>query len=586
MDERTKYDKTIKKLQDDMPIIKNKISCAYIGLTLLETVIKLLDLVFESLSLSSPEPKGKKELIIMEDTKHKRDSQVVDTQILCFSESNNKLREYNTATSLCQSFECLTGDNELTYKKYKKKFNALDTRINGADNLLIQTKEGQNLISLPGRELLEEYKVIEHTNVLEIQVPKTLQHGYICIGTSEYKKTFTKAYLRDNYDQGNFPLVLIGEQGSGKTTFICNYSHDIQSRNEGAIVLDFIKNCELSSSIERNTPSDKLIVLDMSDIYQVQGFGYNELKPKSNNYLDLLDIANRKSLYIQMLVDALNVGGDPLSSSMDRYLSAASNVVFLNANASFKDVVRCLNDYEYRERCINEVPKKLVNILDDEISALKELNEYTKDSNVVIGTRSVKVDGINHRINLLKKDLRLKMMFNKNCSENIDLVKAMDEGKIILVKMPQEYFATPYSKNVIVTYWLTKVWCATLVRGTIQKQPKRFHVVIDEIFQAKTAMLMLRDQETLPQTRKFGIKYVLSAQYLGQINAIDQTLRSAGASIMLMKGSGKSNFNEFKDELAPYTLEDLEALPQYSSLNLINYEEGRAKFITKLPKPL
>jgi hypothetical protein len=53
-----------------------------------------------------------------------------------------------------------------------------------------------------------------------------------------------------------------------------------------------------------------------------------------------------------------------------------------------------------------------------------------------------------------------------------------------------------------------------------------------------------------------------------------------------MKGSGKANFNEFKDELAPYTLEDLEALPQYSSLNLINYEEGRAKFVTKLPKPL
>jgi hypothetical protein len=55
---------------------------------------------------------------------------------------------------------------------------------------------------------------------------------------------------------------------------------------------------------------------------------------------------------------------------------------------------------------------------------------------------------------------------------------------------------------------------------------------------------------------------------------------------MLLKGSGKANFDEFKDELYPYTLEDLEGLPQYSSLNLINYEEGRAKFITRLPKPL
>jgi hypothetical protein len=224
--------------------------------------------------------------------------------------------------------------------------------------------------------------------------------------------------------------------------------------------------------------------------------------------------------------------------------------------------------------------------LDDEISALRELNEYGKDNYTVTGTRSNKIDGINHRINLLKKDLRLKMMFNKNCTENIDLVKAMDDGKIILIKMPQEYFSTPYSKNVIVTYWLTKIWCAALVRGSIQKQPKRFHVIVDEVFQSKTAMQMLRDQETLPQTRKFGIKYVFSCQYLGQINTIDQTLRSAGASFMLMKGSGRANFMEFKDELAPYTLDDMEALPQYHSLNLINYEEGRAKFITKLPKPL
>jgi len=72
---------------------------------------------------------------------------------------------------------------------------------------------------------------------------------------------------------------------------------------------------------------------------------------------------------------------------------------------------------------------------------------------------------------------------------------------------------------------------------------------------------------------------------LKQIDVIDQTLRSAGASYMLMKGSGKANFNELKDELYPYTLEDLEGLKQWYSLNLINTEEGRKKFITRLPKP-
>lgn len=584
---RARYDRTIEKLKEDLPINKNKASTVYIVRLGLMLLSKAFDMVLSCINLgpSNIIEKRLKDIVLSDDTSKKRESTIVNAQILCLSESNDKEREYNNAISICGSFQCLDADNRLISRKVNRDVDLLDTRIKGVESIKIQPKEGQNFISLPGRELLDEYKNIDHTNILETQVPEKLQSGYIYLGTNTFKGNKTKAYLRDNYDQGNFPLVLIGEQGSGKTTFISNYVNNIQSRDEGAIVIDYIKNCDLSTTIEKVVAKERLIILDMSNIYEAQGFGYNELQPKTNNHLDLLDVSNRKSLYVQMLIDALNVDGEPLSTSMDRYLSSASNIVFLNPNASLKDVVRCLNDFEYREICINKVPANLQELLADEISALKELNDLSKD-NSIIGTRNAKIDGINHRINLLKKDLRLKMMFNKNCNDNINLVKAMDDGKIVLVKMPQEYFATPYSKNVIVTYWLTKIWCATLVRGGIYNQPKRFHVLIDEIFQAKTAMQMLKEQETLPQTRKFGNKFVFSCQYLGQIAIIDQTLRSAGASYMLMKGSGKSNFNEFKDELAPYTLEDMEVLPQYHSLNLINYEDGRAKFITQLPKPL
>jgi gentisate 1,2-dioxygenase len=58
------------------------------------------------------------------------------------------------------------------------------------------------------------------------------------------------------------------------------------------------------------------------------------------------------------------------------------------------------------------------------------------------------------------------------------------------------------------------------------------------------------------------------------------------ASYMLMKGSGRTNFDHLKDQLYPFSLEDLESLPQYSSLNIINYQDGKAKFITKLPPPI
>jgi hypothetical protein len=152
--------------------------------------------------------------------------------------------------------------------------------------------------------------------------------------------------------------------------------------------------------------------------------------------------------------------------------------------------------------------------------------------------------------------------------------------------MPQEYFATPYSRNVIVTYLFTKIWASQIVRGSNELRPLRNHTIIDEVFQAKTTMQLIAEQEVLPTTRKFLWKFVLTAQNLKQIDTIAKTLYSAGASYMFCKGSGKGNYNEFKEELSPYTLDDIEALPQYSSLNLINYEEGRAKFITQLPKPI
>lgn len=53
---------------------------------------------------------------------------------------------------------------------------------------------------------------------------------------------------------------------------------------------------------------------------------------------------------------------------------------------------------------------------------------------------------------------------------------------------------------------------------------------------------------------------------------------------MLIAGCGKDNYSELKEELEPYTLEDLIGLKRYTSLNLIKTDDGYAKFITELPK--
>jgi len=52
---------------------------------------------------------------------------------------------------------------------------------------------------------------------------------------------------------------------------------------------------------------------------------------------------------------------------------------------------------------------------------------------------------------------------------------------------------------------------------------------------------------------------------------------------MLLQGADKKNFEELKEEMQPFELEDLLNLKQHHSLNLIKSKDSYKAFITKLP---
>ena len=87
----------------------------------------------------------------------------------------------------------------------------------------------------------------------------------------------------------------------------------------------------------------------------------------------------------------------------------------------------------------------------------------------------------------------------------------------------------------------------------------------------------------LNQIAKKTAKVIISCHSLEQIKYIRPELKSANTSYMLIAGCSKDNYNELKEELEPYELEDLLNLKRYYSLNLIKTNDGYSKFITKLP---
>lgn len=151
----------------------------------------------------------------------------------------------------------------------------------------------------------------------------------------------------------------------------------------------------------------------------------------------------------------------------------------------------------------------------------------------VIGTYTSKIEHILDRVSSLRRDFKLKFMYDKPLNDNIDLVECMENNKIVFIKMREGDFPTKQIKNILVTYWISKVWLASQLRGMVSEKPGRCNVIVDELFQAPTSFELM--EYVLPQSRKFGTKFVISTQYLGQLDKILEALEVSNSTFMFFK---------------------------------------------------
>lgn len=594
-----RYNETMQKIKEHKIIDKKQTSAEYLAKTALVSMVKFIDSLIQVINdFTGGNPKEEQEnlynsiLHVLEQqdklssaTKKKKEQTVLDTQIAIISESKDDTRKSNNATSVCQAYRSIDEDNELMYKKkqFKKQIDLEDVNL-GLEINTFSTDEISNFIQVPGRLLLTQFG-INHIKTEENKVPIELSEGIKRLGTVKCKGNIQHAFIEDDYNNGNLPLVPVGSQGSGKSTFLKQFSYDCNKAKEGLIVLDIIKNCQLSDSIKKIVPKDRLVEIDLSKEKDLQGLGYNEIKITNDmSAFEKCKLANLQSQQIMNLVDSIGVG-DPLSGRMRRFLNASGNVVFALGYNSVKDVIKCLENHKFRHNCIDSLSSNMQELLTDEINTLKELDEWSKETkdkpSEICGNKDSKIEYILDRVCMLREDFKLKYMYNKKLDNNIDLVKCMNEGKVVLIKMREDEFPTKMAKNILVTYWVSKIWLACQLRGSHQDQPLRCNVLIDEVFQAPTCMGML--EYILPQSRKFGLKFVLTTQYMQQLDKIFDTLEASGASFMLLTGSTEKDFNYFKSKFENFEYEDLRDMEQWSSMCLIKYSKGYASFISKLP---
>lgn len=603
---RKEHQRTLGKVKDNHIIYKNKMSAAFVIMSILDIVGRILGTILNSIGDFFPGDNKLTDNIINEAaiglenykqlsnrTLSKGDSSVINTQIVVMSESKDPLRKKRNADSVCNSFNVLSEDNKFAFKKlksggtvYYNEYKALSAKEN-----TFSTDECSNFLKLPGRELLEEYKNIDKIDTFESPLPKEIKQGFMNLGEVTYRGNKENAYLPDDKIYGNLPIVSIGPEGSGKSKLFVSLVKDAYDKGEANLIIDFIKSNDLSKDIMKVIPIKDLVIIKCDDNSNLQGLGYNELFPKSQNAYDILDYA---SMIVEQDIDLIDsCNNEPLSGRMLKYFCAAGNVVHIHLNKNINDVIKCLENHVVRDQYIKYVEgccKEIRDDLEEDIITLRELDEIKEIKNKdpqednkfeVVGTKYGSISYILDRIQKLKINSTLRHMYKKSCEDNIDLFKAVEEKKTILIQMPGIKFQD-IARDVLVTYFVGKTWLISQLRGDKYEgdDPPRLNVFIDELYQCKVAEK--RIAKTLEQTRKFGTRYFFSCHHISQLTQLERALKSQGSYILFF-GSNKDNYYALKEELEPYTLEDLSNLKEFHALCLIKYREGYSKFISKLP---
>lgn len=596
------YRNTMDKWKSFKPLDRNKVSPGYVfkslGIGLIWLIQSVLDGVCEAFGevksdnntlVGLTEALNRTRMELSEQTRKKKSEVILQTQIAVLGSGENINRATSNVVAVCQSFNTIEGDNLLTYSKAKKLEQiGGDYVYMSNDRNKMSVSECSNLIQLPGRELLEKHK-IEHINTLETQIEEELRTGTMCVGTNTYKGITQQAYLSDDFAFKFLTLCIIGPTRAGKSTLISNLCLDALKAGEVNIVFDWCGKCGLSDDIRAalcKQAGIEMLTIDCSNITTLQGLGYNELYVNTDDVFERYRSAKAQASQLMTLVNSLQGEGTDLQARMERYLEAASIIVFIN-NGPIRDVMAVLQRDKERMDYIRKIADNQKENTQEYVEALEELNEYDKKTGEVIGTKISSVQGILNRMNKLKQNTYMELMLKRDCKNNFDLTKEIQKPQAIFIKMPDNMFSTETEKDIYATYWLTKLWAALqqrLWKTENENDLIKVNMYFDELYQTPNCQEFLKSK--LSQIAKFHAKPIISCHYLGQIQGIRGELKAANTSYMLIAGCDKMNYSELKEELDPYVLDDLLHLKRYHSLNLIKTSDGYARFITQLPKPI
>lgn len=568
---------TEKRIKEGLSLKRSVGIAEGLGLALINTGKGIVDGILSSSLSSDSKDKNdlsnimylltnKEEFKLSKSTINKKRAQWLNVSIQVTS-TNRQVLE-----SVLNSFNILEEDNMLVASKYHEI------------NTMSVQEAGQLLQICGNAEIMDKYN-IEYLKHKQCKAPSEILKGVFKIGSNSYRNSNQDIYLSDVGSNKFLATLICGPSRAGKTTLFQNLINNALDTGSAAFFLDFVETCRASNQILEKIPKDKVVIINLAE--KVEGLDFNEIDlGKLKTADDKYRLLKLKANGILALIDSCNLTSDEELRSQMKKILMSSILVASSQGRPFKDAIRVLQDHEFREEVIDNIPSDLTTYLADSILNLSILDEKDKKGKV-IGTKTSKTNSILNRLYALQINIALESMLKTDSKNNVNILNEIQKGKFIVVQIPDKVAPTNVEKDIICAYYFNKFWFALQQRAEYiaDKDKIRVLFLIDEIYQIKNTELLLKSR--INQVAKYHVKFVVSAHSVEQIRNLKGELKSSNASYVLLSGADETCLKDLKQRYPNYTVDDLNNLKQYHALcSLKTDSSGYVNCIVKLPPPI
>lgn len=502
--------------------------------------------------------------------KLKNDAFGVDIRLV--AQCDDEERRRSIIRAMVGGFDPLEGDNKLLEnviegKALKKNLDTvtnrkMTVRMNGD---VLCSLELAKIVNVPDQksqaEHYNEISVVNHRG--EADIPKEIfMDDGIPFATYEDTDGIHKTIYFSARNKNHLCMarVIIGEPGTGKTTFAVNNALDSFNAGYGAFVIDAADGKLAQRLLDRVRPDqrDKVRIIDFMNTDYPIGLGWNEIfRGRGSDIVEDI-IVEEVISYIEMVAET------ELNMRAKQWVENAVKVVYVTPDATLQDVENMLNNAKFRE-------SKIPTIEDPELRSDWEYfhNKFKPEERKNIYDEAFRRLSAVIRKKALKNFILQRPKKNEDGTYAIDFRKWMDEGYLVIVKANETLGET--LQTALVSFVLSKFNLAIVSREDITDEDDRppCFLYLDEPDHYIKGSERWRNMLTRYRKYRCGLNFMFHGwQQLKQVDKdLPKIIRKAGPHYIIFQ-TDEDNLLDLKPVIEPeFKVADVaKGMPQFHAI--------------------